>query len=623
VAAQPPLDEVVGAVRLAVSEQHELQLYGIVLVKPGGVLKTSSGKVQRRACREAYAAGTLPVVGQWQQELPSRTADEGVDQPGSLRTQPTREAIQSWLVARLAQRLRVAPQAIDVRQPFAQYGIDSLTAVRLASELQDQLGRPLSATLAYDFPTIEKLAQYLSSDEKAHFAPAPTDDEPAHARDTRAHRHRRHGLPFPGRRGSRAFWQLLRDGREAVGEVPSIRLRDGMGWAAGLNREEGVSRGGFSTAWTCSMPASSASLGVRLKPWTRSSGCCSKWLGELSRMRASHRTDAPAAARACSSASATSTTARWRSTASTPTAFMPARETRPVSLPTGSRMRSTYVVRAGRGHGLFVFAGRRSFRPSPACGNAECDCALAGGVNVILSAQLSSIFAQTGFLAPDARCKTFDDKADGYVRGEGCGLVVLKRLADAQRDGDRILAVLLGSAVNQDGGATVSRLLMACLSKPYSLRHCATRAFRRRKSAMWKHMARGPLSRSIEMDALRRVLAEGRDPSQPCWIARSNEYRSSGIRRRHRRVAAGRALAAARPNPATAPLPRPESAHCPLETCDWVSPANFDRGRAAIAAAGRREFVRVWGNQCARDRGGGSEPVESAPAMVPNARAMC
>ncbi|MBU0485485.1 MAG: type I polyketide synthase [Proteobacteria bacterium] len=83
--------------------------------------------------------------------------------------------------------------------------------------------------------------------------------------------------------------------------------------------------------------------------------------------------------------------------------------------------------------------------------NRECTMALAGGVNVILSPELSINFSRARMLAADGRCKTFDAAADGYVRGEGCGVVVLKRLSDALVAGDRVLALVRGSAVNQDG----------------------------------------------------------------------------------------------------------------------------------------------------------------------------
>lgn len=81
----------------------------------------------------------------------------------------------------------------------------------------------------------------------------------------------------------------------------------------------------------------------------------------------------------------------------------------------------------------------------------ECDLALAGGVNVIISPALSVNFSKAGMLSPDGRCKTFDALANGYVRGEGCGMIVLKRFTDALTDGDGIIAVIRGSAVNQDG----------------------------------------------------------------------------------------------------------------------------------------------------------------------------
>jgi acyl transferase domain-containing protein len=92
----------------------------------------------------------------------------------------------------------------------------------------------------------------------------------------------------------------------------------------------------------------------------------------------------------------------------------------------------------------------------------ECRAALAGGVNAILAPQMTITLCKARMLAPDGRCKTFDARANGYVRGEGCGVVVLKRLADALTDGDRVLALIRGSAVNQDGrssGLTVPNKL--------------------------------------------------------------------------------------------------------------------------------------------------------------------
>jgi acyl transferase domain-containing protein len=81
----------------------------------------------------------------------------------------------------------------------------------------------------------------------------------------------------------------------------------------------------------------------------------------------------------------------------------------------------------------------------------ECEMALAGGVNLILRPELHINFSKTRVMAADGRCKAFDAGADGFVRSEGCGIVVLKRLSDALRDSDNILALIRGTAVNQDG----------------------------------------------------------------------------------------------------------------------------------------------------------------------------
>ena len=83
--------------------------------------------------------------------------------------------------------------------------------------------------------------------------------------------------------------------------------------------------------------------------------------------------------------------------------------------------------------------------------NRESDLAIAGGVNRLMSPELSINFSKAGMLSADSRCKTFDSAADGFVRSEGCGIIILKRLSEAIADGDNILAVIRGTAINQDG----------------------------------------------------------------------------------------------------------------------------------------------------------------------------
>jgi len=84
----------------------------------------------------------------------------------------------------------------------------------------------------------------------------------------------------------------------------------------------------------------------------------------------------------------------------------------------------------------------------------ECDLALAGGVNLLLAPEPFICLSKMGMMAPDGRCKTFDERADGFVRGEGCGMIAVKRLGDALAAGDQVLALIRGTAVNQDGASS-------------------------------------------------------------------------------------------------------------------------------------------------------------------------
>jgi len=149
----------------------------------------------------------------------------------------------------------------------------------------------------------------------------------------------------------------------------------------------------------------------------------------------------------------------------------------------------------------------------------ECRLALVGGVNLILSPDLTITFSADQMLSPSGRCKTFDADADGYVRGEGCGIVVLKRLSDAERDGDNILAVIKGSAINQDGrsnGLTApnSHAQQAVIRQALA----NARVTAQEINYVEGHGTGTPLGDPIEFNALKEVLMSGRFPEQPCYI---------------------------------------------------------------------------------------------------------
>lgn len=148
--------------------------------------------------------------------------------------------------------------------------------------------------------------------------------------------------------------------------------------------------------------------------------------------------------------------------------------------------------------------------------NGESNLVLAGGVNAILSPDPFVLISKWGMLSPDGRCKTFDAGANGFVRGEGCGLIVLERLSDAVANGRRILAVIPGSAINQDGRSSgltvpnglaqqevVRQALAAARLKPTDV------------SYVEAHGTGTSLGDPIEVEALAAVYGEGRPMSEP------------------------------------------------------------------------------------------------------------
>ncbi|XXX73807.1 beta-ketoacyl synthase N-terminal-like domain-containing protein [Sorangium sp. So ce134] len=149
----------------------------------------------------------------------------------------------------------------------------------------------------------------------------------------------------------------------------------------------------------------------------------------------------------------------------------------------------------------------------------ESSLALAGGVNLILSRLITRLIAQLQALSPDGRCKTFDARANGFVRGEGCGVVVLKRLSDALSDGDRVLAVIRGSAVNQDGrstGLTAPNLLAQQAMLRQALQNA--RVSPADVGYIETHGTGTSLGDPIEVEALAGVLGQPRDDGSACVL---------------------------------------------------------------------------------------------------------
>ena len=164
--------------------------------------------------------------------------------------------------------------------------------------------------------------------------------------------------------------------------------------------------------------------------------------------------------------------------------------------------------------------------------NQDCRMAMAGGASLVLTPEQTVSMSKWGMLAADGRCKTFDSRADGFVRGEGCGVVVLKRMSDALEDGDRIHALIRGSAVNHDGRSNaltapnglaqqdlLRKAFVNARISPITTLLC--------RGARHRHEGRRP-HRGGSPERSRRAAAVGRKPLRP-WFGQ-NEHRSFGSR---------------------------------------------------------------------------------------------
>jgi acyl transferase domain-containing protein/acyl-CoA synthetase (AMP-forming)/AMP-acid ligase II/acyl carrier protein len=534
--------EVFRAIRQAVAELHELQTYAIVLIKTGSIPKTSSGKVQRRTTREALLEGSLEIVSTWPQDLSAlqttrsqesaETVEVPVEEVGkaeadvSVEVKPVQMPvakksvadIRSWLLAHVAEALKVKPQEVDVQTPFAHYGMDSLQAVSLSSDLEEWLGRDLPPTLVYDYPNIDALARHLSGENDSE-EPAQKDrttaNEPIAVIGV--------GCRFPGAPNPEAFWQMLRDGVDGITEVPAKR------WdLQKFYQPDRAMPGKMNTRW-----GGFVENVDQFDPYFF--GISPR---EAARMDPQQRLLLEVAWETLENAGiaverlAGSQTGVFVGVSGIDYAHLQFRGQNPATIDAYTGTGNAHSIVANRVSYLFDLRGP-SMAVDTACSSSllsvhlacqslrsgECDLALAGGVNLILTPELTIAFSQARMMSEDGHCKTFDDAADGYVRSEGCGLVVLKPLSAALRDGDRVLGLIRGSAVNQDGrsnGLTAPNGPSQEAVIQQALRNAGVTADQ--ISYVETHGSSTPLGDPIEYDALKAVLMRNRRADQPCLI---------------------------------------------------------------------------------------------------------
>ena len=520
--------DIISAIRQAISQVHGVSVAHVTLIEPHMLPRTTSGKVQRRGCRERLLAGDLASVGEWrsaQRAEPAAPVQTDQTDQADQVDQWAKTDLLAWLRQHFARQLGVAPALIDPDASVAGFGLDSVVAVGLSGELSQWLGRPIEPTVVYDHPSLRALAEHLApagaadraAKETAAAAPAAGPNEVGQAVAIVGMACR-----LPGADSPDAFWQLLREGRCAVGEVPPER-------------------------WDCDAVADH-------DPVVRYGG----FLPNVDRFDAAFFGIAPREAERIDPQQRILLELAWEALerASVPPQSLAGSRTGVfIGVSNSDYMRLLLShglaneLYLGTGNALSVCANRISYAldlkgPSlavdTACSSSlvgialacqslqrgESDLALAGGVNLILSPDISLGFSAAGMLAPDGLCKAFSADADGYVRSEGAGLLVLKRLADAQRDGDEILALIRGCAVAQDGrsaGLTAPNGPAQQAVVRAALHDAGVPA-----SAIGYVEAHGTgttLGDLIEVNALAQVLGPGRAPdAAPCLIgsAKSN-----------------------------------------------------------------------------------------------------
>jgi polyketide synthase 13 len=442
------------------------------------------------------------------------------------RTEMSIPEMREWLRNWVAQATGQSPDNVSESAPMVELGLSSRDAVAMASDIEDLTGITLTATVAFRHPTIEALAQVIVEGEpEDEFSDADAEDwsreisVPDGEYDIAIV-----GLAtrFPGDMNTPdEMWAALLEGRDAITDPPEGR------WSEFLDEPriaemvaKARTRGGYLSdikGFDAEFFALSKMEADNIDPQQRMALELTWEALEYARIPASSLRGSSVGVYIGS----TTNDYSFLSVAD-PTTVHPYAITGTASSIIANRVSYFYDFRgpsmaidtACSSSLVAIHEGVKSLRTK------ETDVVLAGGVNALVTPIVTIGFDEVGgVLAPDGRIKSFSSDADGYARSEGGGMVVLKRVADARRDGDEILAVIAGSATNHDGR---SNGMLA--PNPDAQAEVLRKAYHdagidpRTVDLIEAHGTGTILGDPIEADALGRVVGKGRAADKPALL---------------------------------------------------------------------------------------------------------
>jgi polyketide synthase 13 len=437
------------------------------------------------------------------------------------RTDMTVGEMREWLRTWVATSTGQAPGSIDESVPMVELGLSSRDAVAMASDIEDLTGVTLTATIAFRHPTIESLATVIIEGEPE---PDVSDDDEDWTRRRDVPEIAIVGLAtrFPGDMNTPdQMWQALLEGRDAITDLPEGRWSEFMDEPRLAERiRKARTRGGYLTdikGFDAEFFALSKMEADNIDPQQRMALELTWEALENARIPASSLRGQSVGVFVGSSTNDYSYLAMMDPRTAHPYAITGTASSiiaNRVSYFYDFRGPSVAVDTACSSSLVAVHQGVQALR------TGEADVVLAGGVNALVTPAVTLGFDEVGgVLAPDGRIKSFSADADGYARSEGGGMIVLKRLEDARRAGDEIIAVIAGSAINHDGR---SNGMLA--PNPDAQAEVLRKAYHdaginpRTVDYIEAHGTGTILGDPIEADALGRVVGRGRAADQPALL---------------------------------------------------------------------------------------------------------